>query len=83
MKDAPNSRQQWRTGKSVQRADLREGDLVFFNTLGSGVSHVGLLVDAQGNRFIHASSSRGVIEEDLGKKYFKARYLGARRVLVE
>lgn len=78
-----NSRQQWKTGNQVDFANLQEGDLVFFNTMGQGVSHVGMLVDARRSRFIHASSSHGVIEEDLGKDYFRKRYLGARRVLAE
>lgn len=73
------SRQQWETGKAV--TDLREGDLVFFNTRGVGVSHVGMYISKEGNRFIHASSSRGVVIDDLGKKYYKQRYLGARRVV--
>jgi TolA protein len=76
-----NSRQQWKTGSRVDFDKLQEGDLIFFDTMGKGVSHVGLMVDAHNNRFIHASSSHGVIEEDLGKNWFKKRYLGARRVL--
>lgn len=78
-----NSRQQWKTGKRVDYDKLQEGDLVFFNTMGNGVSHVGMLVDAQNARFIHASSSKGVIEADLNQQWFRKRYLGARRVLGE
>lgn len=74
------SRQQWKSGAKVDGA-LREGDLVFFNTMGVGVSHVGLVVDPKTRRFMHASSSRGVVIDDLGKKYYSARYLGARRVV--
>ncbi|MDD5656286.1 MAG: C40 family peptidase, partial [Elusimicrobia bacterium] len=75
------SRQQWKVGEPVERPDLRAGDLVFFNTMGVGVSHVGMVVDPKGPRFMHASSSRGVIREDLEKRYFKTRYLGARRIV--
>ncbi len=74
------SRQQWTTGAKVNGA-LREGDLVFFNTMGVGVSHVGLVIDPRTRRFMHASSSRGVVIDDLGKKYYAQRYLGARRVV--
>jgi cell wall-associated NlpC family hydrolase len=78
-----NSRQQWHAGAAVARDHLREGDLVFFNTMGQGVSHVGMLTDARTGRFIHASSSHGGVEEDLGAKDFRSRFLGARRVLRE
>jgi cell wall-associated NlpC family hydrolase len=75
------SRQQWKTGDAVDRARLRDGDLVFFDTMGNGVSHVGVVVDAGKNRIIHASSSHGVVEADLTDKWFQARFLGARRIL--
>ena len=75
------SKKQWTSGASVDKKNLREGDLVFFDTLGNGVSHVGIMVDAGRHRLVHASSSRGVMEADLGGKWFQARYLGARRVV--
>ncbi|OGS37820.1 MAG: hypothetical protein A2506_08290 [Elusimicrobia bacterium RIFOXYD12_FULL_66_9] len=74
------SRDQWKTGDKVDAA-LRNGDLLFFNTMGVGVSHVGLVVDAKTNTFMHASSSKGVTRADLDKNYYKQRYLGARRVV--
>ncbi|MBI3288915.1 MAG: C40 family peptidase [Elusimicrobia bacterium] len=73
------SRDQWKIGSSP--ATLREGDLIFFNTMGAGVSHVGMLLDPGGKSFIHASSSKGVMIADLNKKYYQQRYLGARRVV--
>ena len=75
------SQQQWKTGTTVSDEGWREGDLVFFNTLGHGVSHVGMIVDPKGPQFIHASSSKGVMIADLSKNYYKTRYLGARRVV--
>ena len=76
------AKQQWTEGKAITKQDdLKEGDLIFFDTLGSGVSHVALVVDPAAHKFIHASSSRGVIEENLSKRYFQTKYLGARRVL--
>ena len=65
----------------MQAGELREGDLLFFDTNGNGVSHVGMLVDAGSRRFIHASSSNGVVEASLDDKWFQSRYLGARRVV--
>ena len=73
------SRDQWQTGKKVE--DLREGDLIFFNTMGAGVSHVAMVVDPKNKKFIHASSSKGVMIADLNNKWFGQRYLGARRVV--
>ena len=75
------SRDQFRVGSLVADNGLRDGDLVFFNTLGAGVSHVGMVVDAKNRRFVQASSSKGVTITDLDGKYFKTRYLGARRVV--
>ena len=72
------SRQQFMVGRAVERRDLRAGDLVFFNTSGSGVSHVGLFVG--NDAFIHASSSQGVVREMMSAPYFIGRYMGARRV---
>ena len=75
------SRDQFRAGALVAGDGLRDGDLVFFNTLGAGVSHVGMVVDARNRRFVQASSSKGVTVSDLDGKYYKTRYLGARRVV--
>ena len=74
------SRQQYATGRPVDAGALQDGDLVFFDTSGNGVSHVGMVVDAAAGTFIHASSTHGVTEASLGDKYFHSRYLGARRV---
>lgn len=73
------SAQQWTVGTSVSKAQLQPGDLVFFNTSGSGVSHLGIYVGD--NQFIHASSSKGVTVSSLSSTYWAGCYLGARRVL--
>ncbi len=59
--------------------DLREGDLVFFCTNGDGrVSHVGIYL--KDNKFVHASSSRGVCVDDLRQNYYATHFHVAARV---
>ena len=70
---------QYREGVEVNRRLLRFGDLVFFNTDRNKISHVGIYVGD--NRFIHASSSRGVIISSLSEQYWAKNYVGARRIL--
>jgi len=70
---------QYREGVKVNRRLLRFGDLVFFNTDRNKISHVGICVGD--NRFIHASSSRGVIISSMGEEYWAKRYVGARRII--
>lgn len=66
-------------GRKVRNGDLFFGDLVFFDTGGRGVSHVGIYVGF--GEFVHSSTSNGVIISSLDDKYYKKRYLGARRVM--
>ena len=70
---------QYRTGAAVAARNLRPGDLVFFSTIAPGPSHVGLAIGD--GRFVHAPSERGEVRvESLGARYWRRRYLGARRI---
>lgn len=70
---------QFGIGQSVSKNNLQAGDLVFFNTTGRGVSHVGIYVG--NNNFIHASTSRGVMVSSIYDPYYwGSRYIGAKRV---
>lgn len=66
--------------RSPRRGALVTGDLVFFDTGGNGISHVGIYVGE--GRFVHAPNHGGRVRLDhLDDRYWKERYRGARRVL--
>lgn len=62
--------------KSVSRGSLKEGDLIFFGSLWK-IDHVGIYLN--GERFIHASTSKGVMISQMKDKYWSPKYQGARR----
>lgn len=64
--------------KKVKRKEMVPGDLVFFNTSGRGVSHVGLYIGQE--QFIHASSSGGVMISLLSHEYWHKRLVMCGRV---
>jgi len=70
-------------GIAVKKADLKPGDLVFFDTNGglNGINHVGIYIG--NNKFIHASSSLGrkVTISSLGDSYYSKTYMRARDYL--
>jgi probable lipoprotein NlpC len=72
-------------GEKVKMKDLKPGDLVFFATgkKKRQVTHVGIVtaVKKDGVKFIHASTSLGVVENDLHSEYYETRYRGARRII--
>jgi cell wall-associated NlpC family hydrolase len=69
----------FRTGQEVSADAVQPGDLVFFDTLGAGASHVGIVVG--GDQFVHAPSTNGVVRIDrVSAAYWAPRLVGARRV---
>jgi cell wall-associated NlpC family hydrolase len=64
--------------KSVKKSELREGDLVFFKIESTKVSHVGVYLLNQ--KFVHASTKKGVMISDLNEPFFVKTYHSAGRV---
>lgn len=64
--------------KKIKESDLKEGDLVFFNTNGKSISHVGVYL--QNHKFVHASTKKGVMISDMNEPYFKQTYVISGRV---
>jgi cell wall-associated NlpC family hydrolase len=73
-----NSREQYSSSEKINLEDLNEGDLVFF-TNGGEISHVGVYI--QNNKFVHASTSSGVMISDLNDSYWKPRFKAAGRYI--
>lgn len=63
--------------RKISKGSLIEGDLVFFNINGKH-SHVGVYL--ANNKFVHASSSQGVVISDLNNPYYEKNYGSGARV---
>jgi lipoprotein Spr len=70
------AREQYSTCRKILRTEIKQGDLLFFNTRG-GVSHVGIYL--QNNKFVHAASSGGVMISDVYEDYWVKHFVGAGR----
>jgi len=70
------ARDQYNSTRHISQTELKEGDLLFFNTRG-GVSHVGIYL--QNNKFVHASVS-GVTISDMFEPYYLKHLVGAGRI---
>lgn len=72
-------------GKKIKLKNVEKGDLLFFTTNKSSrkINHVGLVVDVRGNdiRFIHSTTSRGVLVSSLSEGYWNYAFNHARKIL--
>lgn len=79
------SKEQSKFGKNVKWNRIKPGDLVFFKFQQKGENswHSGVIVSVEKEKikFIHASSSKGVIESDLNSAYYRENVRGFRRVI--
>ncbi|WP_233250002.1 MULTISPECIES: C40 family peptidase [unclassified Limnohabitans] len=65
--------------ETIDRSELKPGDLVFFNTMKRAFSHVGIYVGD--GKFIHAPrTGKAVKVDDMRSAYWQKRFNGARRV---
>lgn len=74
------AQEQYDNSEHIDMSDLEEGDLIFFTHGGkrSRVSHVGVYL--MNNKFVHASTSQGVMISDLNDGYWQPRIKGAGRI---
>ncbi|MGB6152592.1 MAG: C40 family peptidase [Pricia sp.] len=72
-------------GRNVRLSDVDKGDLLFFRTTRGAkrINHVGMVVTVENGevKFIHSSSSRGVIVSSLREGYWNSAFVRAKRVL--
>lgn len=72
-------RDQYEVGRKIDLNNVQQGDLLFFETVARGATHVGIALGS--GRFVHAPSARGVVRiEPYTASYWARRFLGARRV---
>jgi len=72
------AKDQYNACEHVKKANLEEGDLVFFHTTRKGISHVGVYLG--NNKFVHASLNYGVTISDLGEGYYSKAFRAGGRV---
>jgi cell wall-associated NlpC family hydrolase len=69
-------------GDKVNPADLKPGDLVFFNTMRRAFSHVGIYVGD--NKFLHSPSVGSAVRvDDFDSAYWSKHFTGGRRLISE
>jgi cell wall-associated NlpC family hydrolase len=84
MKLPRSSTEMAKVGKKVSADEVQKGDLVFFRTNGrSIINHVGMVVEVIGDeiKFVHSSTSKGVIVSSTKEPYYNKSFAQANRVL--
>lgn len=69
-----SSSELYEKAKKISIKEAKPGDLVFFAIKGSKVSHVGMYI--RDNKFIHSSTSKGVIISSLDETYYREKLVG-------
>lgn len=74
------SKSQATAGKSVSKSNLKPGDLVFFNTNGAGISHVGIYIG--GGNMIHSTKPGDVVKNtSINSSYYSGKFVTAIRII--
>ena len=68
----------WTKVNPVEKADLKEGDILFFKIRKGQISHVGIFLG--NNKFAHASVKTGVMINDLDEDYYKKCFFKGGRI---
>lgn len=71
-------------GEKIDEKEVKKGDLIFFNTNRRGISHVGIVTEITDDneiKFIHSSTSQGVVVSSLNEPYYKKTFVQINRVL--
>lgn len=79
-----HSGQIFQKGQDIAKKEAIPGDLIFFrSTKHRSINHVGIVVSADSSqiRFIHSSTSKGVMISQLNSAYYRTRYAGIRRII--
>ncbi len=80
------SSEQASVGFKIDKNFARKGDLIFFATGGSSrINHVGLITEVSENdiKFVHSSTSLGVIISSITENYYDKRFVQINRVIPE
>jgi len=79
-----SSNEMAKVGQKVERKEVKKGDLVFFHTNGRrSINHVGMVVEATDEeiKFVHSSTSKGVIISSTKEPYYEKTFVQANRML--
>jgi cell wall-associated NlpC family hydrolase len=78
-----NSAEMAQIGKRILKKDAKAGDLIFFKTNGSYISHVGIVTENSDGviKFIHSSTSSGVVYSSTSESYYARTFVCVNRIL--
>lgn len=72
-----SSKAGFKSGQPIEKADLQVGDILYFTNRWGMIDHAAIYIGD--NRFIHSSTSKGVVITPMSDPYWERKYKGARR----